>query len=336
MERNHSCLAADKKRKTAIRIVSALLVLLLISLGVLVYAMFQSYVSRYRNMNQNEITKQDIDLLPVEYVSDVKQIEKTQDTFNILLFGLDVRDKSSFDRQLSDVMILMTVEPSKQSIKMVSFMRDCLVKIPGHPDNRLNTPFRFGGAELAIRTFQNNFGIDVDWYAVINFWSMAEMIDALGGIELDLSSGEVEQLNISLKEINAEVDAKERAHNITSAGLNKLNGKQAVAFMRIRHLAGSDFKRTERQRIVLKSLFAAVKKMTPDQMIALVDLMPSYVRTNIPLGEMTKMAKAVYSLRGSEINELRIPVEKGYSNYDSMLKLDFAMNNEALQQFLND
>ncbi|MHB1315928.1 MAG: LCP family protein [Christensenellales bacterium] len=280
------------------------------------------------------MSKQDIDKLPVEYVGNVKKIEKEEGVYNILLFGVDSRERTKFESELSDVMILVTMDTSKKTIKMVSFMRDCYVKMPGHHDNRLNTAYKFGGSSLAIQTFQNNFGIDVDWYAVVNFWSMAEMIDALGGVKVDLTSSEVDEININLVEINAEVKKGEKSPNLKSSGTQKLDGKQAVAYMRIRKLSGGDFKRTERQRTVMKGLIASVKKMSLDQMLSLVDIIPDYVRTNMSLGEMANVAQAFYGMRGADIQELRIPVDGGYSNYDSMLKLDYAVNYDALNKFL--
>ena len=327
-----------KKRRTAIHFIAVFLVLLLIGLGLLIYFTYNSYISRYQNMNGSEISQQDLDKLPVKYIGNVSKIQKPAGVYNIILFGLDTRDKKQFASARSDVIILATLDTVKKEIKMTSFMRDCLVDIPGHGKNKLTSAFNFGGPALAVQTLQNNFGIDIDWYAIVNFWSMAEIIDTLGGVKVNVTADEVTEININLVEINADLPKSEQSPNLKSTGIQTLNGKQAVGYMRIRHLTGGDFKRTERQRTVMKGLIASFKSMTLDKLLSLVDIIPDYIRTNMSVSDMLNMAKTFYSMRSAAIEELRIPIDGGYTSktYNDMdvLQLDTKANFAALKKFL--
>ena len=272
-----------------------------------------------------------------EYVGSI--ISGSSDkTYNIVIFGLDTRDPDQLDSARSDVIILMSLDQKNKKIKLTSFMRDILVTIPGHDKNRINTAITAGGPELAQQVIEENFGIDVDYYAVVNFWTVADAIDIMNGVQIDLKSEEVDELNIALQEINHYAKKGTTAPNVSKSGLQTLNGRQAVAYMRIRHVGNGDFERTQRQRNVLRSLFSAVKTMNSEQLIRLAAMVPTYSKTNVPVTTIPKLAMVFYNLRSSPVEELRIPVDGGYKigTYKKMsvIELDDQINRDAIKEFL--
>src|SRR5690606_23006837 len=122
------------------------------------------------------------------------------------------------------------------------------VSIPGRKDNRINAAYSFGGPKLAMQTINQNFNLDITRYVTVDFFGLEEIIDAMGGVDIDVKEKEVNHLNKILNELNS-LDKKNRTSpGITRSGLQTLNGRQAVAYSRIRKVGHGDTERTERQR----------------------------------------------------------------------------------------
>ena len=266
-----------------------------------------------------------------------------QSTYNILLLGLDTRNASRFDSSRSDVMMLVTMDTEKKTIKLTSFMRDIIIAIPGHSNNRLNTAFVYGGPELTKQMLSQYFGVRVDNYAIINFWAFASVIDGLGGVTVDLKSGELSNLNKNITEINNL--SKKKTSLVRSSGSQKLTGAQAIGYMRIRHgdAGGGDFERTQRQRTVMTALTTKLKTMNVIQAAELVNTLTQYVRTDMDNGQMIDVAGKLISIGASvQVQQLRIPADGAYrmgsvSNVGKgVLLLDFPKNIAALEQFLEN
>jgi LCP family protein required for cell wall assembly len=261
-------------------------------------------------------------------------------TYNILLLGLDTRDASSFDSARSDVMMLVTMDTDKKTIKLTSFMRDIIVDIPGHSRNRLNTAFVFGGPDLTKQMLSQYFGIKVDNYGIINFWAFASVIDALGGVNVDVKSAELENMNKNIDEINRL--SKKKTAKMRSGGEQKLSGGQAIAYMRIRHgdAGGGDFERTQRQRTVMNNLTKKLKNMTLPQGVELLNTLQPFVRTDMNQAKMLEVVTKLLSMGGAQVQELRIPADGAYRQGSvnnvgkGVLLLDFPKNVSALQDFL--
>lgn len=245
----------------------------------------------------------------------VPTMQKTDEVVDIMLVGVDTRNRTEFAGR-SDVLMLLRVDTKKQTIKLVSFMRDTLVSIDGHGQNKLNTAFHFGSVELAYKTMQENFGLTPDYYVVVNFFGMEDIIDALGGVDVTLQQKELKYLNININEINV-LDKNNKAELIDEAGEQHLNGRQAVAYMRIRKLDG-DAARVERQHVVLEALFNKAMKTSAGQIPGLISSMVEYVRTDIPLGEMLGIASAVRGMDAGELLTFRYPDEFVNGGYQGM------------------
>lgn len=195
---------------------------------------------------------------------------------NIALFGLDSRNHDYEGR--SDAIMVASVNGKTGKIKLVSIARDTYVNVPGYGETKINHAYAYGGAELAIQTINENFNLDITDYAAVNFDSLADVIDAMGGIDLEVTEEERYQINAYLLE----------GEPLRESGMVHLNGPQAVSYARIRKI-DSDTMRTERQRKVLECLFEKAKDISPLEY-------PSYIRKFAPMIET--------SLTNEEILEL--------------------------------
>lgn len=276
--------------------------------------------------------------LPTNSGGNVKPIEQTEGTIDILLIGVDQRKSGDFTG-LSDVMIILRIDKEKKQLKLASFMRDTFVPIEGHNKNKLNAAYSFGQIDLAEKTFQQNFGITPEHYIIVNFYGMEDIIDDLGGVDITVDKGEeLEWLNININEINKE-DPKHAVKNITKSGEHHLNGRQAVAYMRIRH-PDFDSGRIERQQKVLTELFKKAKGIGLGELPGLIDSMVKYVKTDIGLGAMLDIANTIKSMEGTELKTFRYPEDydnptiKGAGSI--VLPKDFDAEMKKLQDFLKD
>lgn len=265
------------------------------------------------------------------------ELYSNQKNINILLLGLDTRNPAQFSAGRTDSIIIVTLDMVNKEIKLSSIMRDTLVSIPGHDLNRINTVFTFNGPDAAVDTVEKYFNIKIDYYAIVNFWAVANIIDSVGGVDIDVKSGERNNLNLNLDEINKYNKDKDSPH-VGKSGLQKLDGKQAVAYMRIRHVGEADFERTERQRTVLEAI--TKKDFSLGDILRVVNGLPNNVRTNVDQLKMVSLANIAFDLKGAPIKQFRIPMDKSFkmSRYKGMsiLVVDFDKNAAALKSFIEN
>lgn len=213
---------------------------------------------------------------------------------NIMLIGQDRLPGQG--RQRSDSMILLTVNKSKGTITLTSFMRDQYVRIPGYKNNKMNSAYAFGGMKLLNATLETNFGVKVDGDIEVDFNNFEKLIDMLGGVDIKLTSKEA-------KHLNSGYGWK------LSAGTQRLNGKQALAYSRIRKI-DSDYRRAERQRTVISSLINRYKTLSLPEMLSMIEDVLPLVTTNMSKNEIIDIAVEVAPmLAGAEMNTMRIPVD---------------------------
>lgn len=234
---------------------------------------------------------------------------------NIALFGLDSR--SSEFRGQSDVTMILTVDNRHGAIKMTSILRDSLVNIEGenfskeHVDwnTKINAAYAVGGPELAIRTLNQNYGLRIEDYVTVNFVNMAAIVDAFGGVEMEVTAEEIEEINLNLRNLYWEVEQQkqqdmavgvydERNYPIildsdymTATGdvaTYLLNGNQAVSYGRIRNI-GSDFARVERQQKVLVGMVHQVKRLSITDYPSLIKNLMPYCETSLELDDIMSM-----------------------------------------------
>lgn len=221
---------------------------------------------------------------------------------NILLIGADGIDFDSAD-QRSDSMIIATLDNNNKKIKLTSLYRDSLVYIPGYGENKMNASFSLGGPELVMDTIRYNYDINIEKYVMINFVGFESIIDQIGGIEIDVQEYQLHELNKYIGEATGGNDCP-----VEEAGLQILNGKQALSYARIRKGVGDDYERTERQREVIFKVAEKLKETNPIKYFGIATKMLDYIRTNIDIYECVNLAYTVFKLPSLVTEQLSIPV----------------------------
>lgn len=219
---------------------------------------------------------------------------------NILLIGQDSRSEGSRGR--ADAMLVLSLNKANGTITLTSFMRDLYVQIPGgYSDNRLNASFRFGGASLLGDTIKENFGLSVDGSVEVNFTQFAQIIDILGGVEISLTS----------KEVNYMSDRW--GYTELVEGTNLLNGDQALSYCRIRKI-DSDHQRTNRQRKVLIKIAEVARSMSAGQMLDVINQVLPHVSTDLSDGQIIDLATSALSILGGggSIKSAKVPQSGDY------------------------
>lgn len=224
---------------------------------------------------------------------------------NILLFGLDQRTPDEPGR--SDAMMILSLDTKRDKIKLTSIMRDSYVDIDKHGKDKLNHAYAYGGPELAIKTINQNFNLNIKKYATVNFYSMQEIIDSVGGVEIDIKQKEVKPVNDMMNEL-AYLGKYDPPH-LKNAGVQTLNGRQALAYARTRYVGNDDFERTERQRTVLMAIFSKVKTMNVTSYPAMVSKLLPLVETNLTKTEILSLASKAAATGFSKLEQERFPVD---------------------------
>lgn len=254
--------------------------------------------------------------------------------YNILLLGLD-KDSGN----LSDSIILVTIDTKTPALKMTSFMRDMLVEVPGHSNNKLNTPYSTGGIKLLKEVFAKNFDICVDGYAAVNFSTLVDVIDKLGGVSVYMTEAECRFLNTSNYIANPAYRNLE-----VYTGNHWLNGGQATGYARVRFVSkgneADDFARTSRQRQILNAIYEQFRNQSLPELLSLMEKLLPSVDSDLDIMEMTTIAtKGVTSgVLSCDLEQLRIPLDNSFQNswYKEMLVLDvdFKTNVKELHRFI--
>ena len=258
---------------------------------------------------------------------------------NILLIGLDRRSRTEGDAR-SDTMILATLDPAANAIKLTSFMRDLYVEIPGKGKTRLNAATSYGGAQLLLNTMEHNFGLQIDSYVSIDFLALADVIDQIGGIALDVSQESIAGTNVSIDEYNRLTGIEPNTEGfLTQSGMQLLSGKQAQAYARCRmYTKDGDFGRIKRQREVLEITLEKLKKRSIPELTQLVTRNMHNVETNLSLADIVALIPTAISLADARVQELRIPGEGDYTDSRirdmAVLVPDLQKNIDALKAFL--
>lgn len=251
---------------------------------------------------------------------------------NILLIGADFREGEKSAR--SDSMMILTLDSVHNKVKLTSLLRDMLVNIDGHGKSKLNHAFAYGGIDLTIDTIENNFGVKIDNYAVIDFNGFMDVIDSLGGVTVDVQEEDLSDLNQYIFDVTTE-----GAIEIKSAGVQKLNGTQALAYCRIRKNSGGEYRRTERQREVINAIIQQVKDTSVLKYPSIFSAGISYVDTDLQLKEMLNLAYAGLRLNLSDIETLQVPftdISKGgsWKNYGWVFRIDLEVTGKLLQDYI--
>lgn len=225
-----------------------------------------------------------------------------EERVNILLIGGDSRGD---DAGRSDSVMVASIDPVSKKAHLFSVLRDTYVEIPGHGKSRLNAAFSYGGAELTKQTVSNLLGIPIQHYVYTDFTGFMALVDALGGIEIDVE-----------KDMYYTSKADKHMYDIDlKKGLQHMDGKTALQYVRFRHDATSDFTRTQRQRIFMTELAKKMQSTTSLFKIPeMLEAIAPYIKTDLSPTQMLKLASLGFDLRVNEIDQQQIPPNKLLTN----------------------
>lgn len=313
-----------RKKWLCILLIIEAIILIIISVFIWGYSKLQRTIDKIPRD-----TSQDQEIIANEEV-------QTQGYYNFLIFGLDTRD-NTLKRGNSDTIILVSLNNKTKDLKMVSIYRDTYVYIPDRGYDKINAAYALGGYSLALSTINLNFDLDIKNYVSVNFKVLVDVIDRLGGISLDIKKEELKYLNGYVKELN-KINGT-NVPGLKSAGEQVVDGTQATAYARIRYTSGGDYKRTERQRIVLEKMFKKAKKLSISKLNAMVDEFLPMIYTNLSDKDILNLLKSFFSF--DIVDQTGFPFEKDSHNYnkvsyvfpinlrDNVIKLhDFLFGNE--------
>lgn len=261
--------------------------------------------------------------------SDYKEVDGIT---NVLLIGSDARDLDEPCR--SDSMIIATIDNNSKKVKLTSLFRDTLVNIPGYGEAKLNTAYMLGGADLLMDTIKETYNVSIDKYIVINFWGFEAVVDYIGGIEVDVKDYQLEELNKYIGESTGGNDCP-----VTTAGVQTLNGKQALSYARIRYNVGDEYARTDRQREVIFKVIEKLKDTKPSKYLGIMNTMLEYIKTNIDPLEALNMAYTIYKFPNLQTEQLQMPIvalaeARNYKDLGSVFLMDRLQNANFLYNFI--
>lgn len=267
-----------KKNKLKVVIISIIAVLVIVLGG--------GYL--YINSKLGKVQKVDINKDNLSIDQNIEKDKAKNEIKNIALFGID---QPKGKRGRSDAIMFLTIDEKHNVLKLTSIMRDSYVNIPGHGKDKITHAYAFGGPELAMKTLNENFKINVKDFMTVNFTSLPKIIDKIGGVKINVIPEEIKHIR-----------------GVTHAGLQNLNGDQALSYSRIRHASGGDYKRTERQRTVLEAVFKKLKDTPKSEYPSLINEFLPYVETNMSTLDMLDLAKDSSSLLKGKLETARFPL----------------------------
>lgn len=254
---------------------------------------------------------------------------------NIAIFGVDSRDNALEKSTHSDTIVIASINKKTKDIKMASIYRDTYAEIPGYDFDKINAAYFKGGYALALNTINTNFDMDVKEYITVNFNAVCNVIDLLGGITLDITDEELKYVNGYTKELN-QINGT-NVGKLKSSGTQLVNGTHATAYARIRYTAGGDFKRTERQRIVIEKIFEKAKKADLLTINSIINEIFPQIQTNLDSTDMLSLAKDILSYNITDQTGFPFDnVAEYYNKISYVFPEDLAANVSQLHNFLFD
>lgn len=280
-----------------------------IILGIFIIGIGGVYI--YGNYMFNKVEKIEVDKSDVGITEEVEEklSPYSNSIINIALFGVDSADAST---GRSDSIIIATIDTIHKKLKLTSVMRDSYVNISGIGNDKINHAYAFGGPQLAIKTLNENFNLNIEDFVAVNFESLPKIIDMLGGVTVDITSEEVSHIP-----------------GIPSAGTYNLNGAQALSYSRIRYATGGDYVRTERQRTILTKIFEKVLTINPMKYPSLLNEVLPMVQTSLDYSKILELGTEVLKMGVTTLEQERFPLD-GYCQGEMINGVYYLTFNKAL------
>lgn len=257
------------------------------------------------SLNKMDRVELDSSKLGLAQSEDLKKYEGYDQIKNIAIFGVD--SENGQDGR-SDAIMIATIDPIHDKIKLTSLMRDTYVYIEDYGYDKLNHAYAYGGPELAIRTINENFGLNIEDFATVNFGSLPKVIDALGGVEVTITAEEFPLVNGIVANINNDYGFESPI--LSHVGPQTLNGVQALAYSRIRSTAGGDFERTQRQRTVMSALFEKAKTTSVTSYPSILNKVMPLIQTTLSTSDIIAMGSRVITMGGGSLEQQRFPLDE--------------------------
>ena len=260
----------------------------------------------YNKVEKVEVDKDDIGI--TEEVEE-KLSPYSNSIINIALFGIDSADATT---GRSDSIIIATIDTTHKKLKLTSIMRDSYVNISGIGNDKINHAYAFGGPQLAIKTLNENFDLNIQDFVAVNFDSLPKIIDMLGGVTVDVTEEEVSHIS-----------------GINSAGTYNLTGAQALAYSRIRYATGGDYVRTERQRTILTKMYEKILNINQTQYTSLLSEGLSMLQTSLDYSKILELGTEVLKMGVTTLEQERFPLD-GYCQGEMINGVYYLTFNKAL------
>lgn len=285
----------------------------------------------------SKLNKLDTEEIPAEDIVVNKQAEEAGEGYtNVALFGIDSRSGELEIGTRSDCIIVASLNNKTKEIRMISVYRDTILDIKDGQLQKCNAAYSFGGPTQAINMLNKNLDLDIQDYATVDFAAIANAIDLLGGIEIDLKPEEIAPLNKFVKE-TARVAGK-KAHTVSEAGLQQLDGVQATTYARIRSTAGGDFTRTERQRLVIEKIAEKAQQSDLATINKIIDELFPTIKTSFTATEILSYAKDFMKYKIGDSSGF--PFDKTTATISGLgsivIPVDLESNVQELHKFLYD
>ncbi|WBW97540.1 LCP family protein [Oceanirhabdus sp. W0125-5] len=291
-------------KKILIGVVIILTSVFIISYGIIGLQYGNIVLKNKKNISDMEITK-----AKNEYTKTIEKEYETakEDIMNILIVGSDAREGDKKSR--SDTIIIFSIDKSDNDIKLISIMRDTYAKIPGYSEQKINHAFAYGGADLLRKTVEGNFNVKIDKYAVLDFGAFKDIINIIGGIDVELDEKEIVDLN------NCMYGLKEKdIVEVVNIGMNHLNGTQALAYARMRHNGKGIYDRSKRQREIVGITIDKAKKLSLFKYPSIAKVLLKSIETDVSFNEALKLSYMIYSFKDIKINQMTIPPKELSTN----------------------
>lgn len=280
-----------------------------IILGIFIIGIGGVYI--YGNYMFNKVEKIEVDKNDVGITEEVEEklSPYSNSIINIALFGVDSADAST---GRSDSIIIATIDTTHKKLKLTSVMRDSYVNISGIGNDKINHAYAFGGPQLAIKTLNENFDLNIQDFVAVNFDSLPKIIDMLGGVTVDVTEEEVSHIS-----------------GINSAGTYNLTGAQALAYSRIRYATGGDYVRTERQRTILTKMYEKILSINQTQYTSLLSEGLSMLQTSLDYSKILELGTEVLKMGVTTLEQERFPLD-GYCQGEMINGVYYLTFNKAL------
>ena len=282
----------------------------------------------------SKVDKMEVKQLDTNKLEINQEVEHRTGYLNVALFGVDSREAALGKGTRSDTIMIASLNQETGEVKISSVYRDTLLQQSDGTYNKANAAYSFGGVEGAVALLNKNLDLNIEHYVAVNFNAMIDVIDTLGGLDIELTEEEVKYTNMYCDE-TAVVTGRPFEEDLVGAGVHHLDGVQATSFCRIRYTKGDDFKRTERQRFVIEKIVEKLQAANLATINKIADDVFAEVGTNFTLPEILSYAKDFKKYKLGETTGF--PFNKSTGTLSgigsSVLPTDLAGDVQQLHQF---